>query len=84
MNPKNDELLQIIDIATAPSKEITKGEILVIAKGLRVREINQLIYDLEKQGKNLKRQAFDIFTTIGILSDEVRRRAESLDQNQPT
>lgn len=79
----SDTPLSDLFAAATGGQEVSKAEILELAAGCTIRDLNLLISDLNKQSGNVRRQAYDLATTAGYLSDEVRRRAEQFEADCP-
>ncbi len=62
-------------------EEVEKTKILSAGEGLTVRELNAFIVDIRRQAADFRRLASDRYAIADILSDEVRRRAEELDNH---
>lgn len=66
--------------AAVEESTVSKAEILDAASCLSIRECNEQIREWTQQASILRSQAHDLYLIAGYVSDDVRRRAETLDE----
>lgn len=80
----NDTHIAALFAAATGEQEVSKAEILELASHCSAHEINVLINDLDRECKALRRASYDLATTIGFLTDEIKNRAEKLEAEKIT
>lgn len=63
-----------------PDTELNQAEILELAADCQISELNVIILDLNRRAAQLRRQGYGLRTIATTLTDEVRRRAERLEE----